>query len=328
MAVEDEDGQGQPETRQPQAGAVPGILQPAEESAFDDANGTTRSFSYKGVYEGLLSYAEKLPFGATMPGDSSLAIKSWRVAREKGGLGVLTLACVPSWGYESGEGGTDGSVTTAEAPMKDIWSVHAVRQDRSIMAYCGPSVGANPSRCDIELWLKEPDAKLAVAYNYRAQDGSVVELSGPSRALAMKFEKGVESVMRFYVSVTRKRVYAGAPPECLEKIGFIDQPPAPESDADKKNPSDGTGGSSGQGAATTAAATKRKVAPKTLKQRLGDYQFLKCQDDVDEQADGTWARTESWIGILKSDANNGNPWDADLYGEKRWAMPADLSKLT
>ena len=58
---------------------------------------------------------------------------------------------------------------------------------------------------------------------------------------------------------------------------------------------------------------------------INAHQWLKVQADCDEQQDGTWMRTESWIGILKTDKNNGTPWNADLYGENRWQMPHDAS---
>ena len=45
------------------------------------------------------------------------------------------------------------------------------------------------------------------------------------------------------------------------------------------------------------------------------------RDDAEEQTDGKWKRIESWWGIAKSDDGSSSPWDANLYGANRWAMP-------
>ena len=113
-------------------------------------------------------------------------------------------------------------------------------------------------------------------------------------ALINKIRNGVEAVIRFYPVVTRTRTYADCPPACLENVGFIDTPPVPTGTA--KNPS----------GLTTAVAA---------------HQWLKVQDDAQEQPDGNWTRTESWMGIAKSDNPDDSPWDADLYGANRWPMP-------
>jgi len=94
--------------------------------------------------------------------------------------------------------------------------------------------------------------------------------------------------------VTRTRTYADCPPACLENVGFIDTPPAPSGTAKK---------------------------PSGLATAVNAHQWLKVQDDAQEQTDGNWTRTESWMGIAKSDSNNNSPWDENLYGANRWPMP-------
>ena len=167
------------------------------------------------------------------------------------------------------------------------------------MAYCGD--GENePNRALIEAWMKEPDGNLAKAHQFQKPDGEIVELTTDAATmdLVQKIEKGIESVIRFYPVVTRTRTYADCPPACLEKVGFVDTPPAPTGTA--KNPT---------GISTAVSA----------------HQWLKIQDDAQEQPDSKWTRTESWMGIAKSDANDNAPWDADLYGTagstQRWKMP-------
>ena len=43
------------------------------------------------------------------------------------------------------------------------------------------------------------------------------------------------------------------------------------------------------------------------------------QDDVSENPDGKFTRTESWMGIKKT--NGTTAFDPNLYGENRWPMP-------
>ena len=94
-----------------------------------------------------------------------------------------------------------------------------------------------------------------------------------------------------YPVVTRTRTYADCPPACLENIGFIDTPPAP-------------------------AGTAKK--PSGLATAVNAHQWLKVQDDAQEQPDGKWTRTQSWMGCLSSEGG----WDANLYGTTdRWPMP-------
>ena len=162
------------------------------------------------------------------------------------------------------------------------------------MAYCGPSEGANPNRAMIEAWMKEPDGALARNHQFRSPDGTIQDISGASLTLVQKIEKGVEAVIRFYPVVTRTRTYADVPPACLEKLGFIDTPPVPSGTAKK---------------------------PSGLEAAVNAHQWLKVRDDAQEQTDGKWTRTESWMGIAKSDDPNSSPWDADLYGANRWPMP-------
>ena len=166
------------------------------------------------------------------------------------------------------------------------------------MAYCGPSPGANPQRALIEAWMKEPDGDLAENLQFRKSDGTVFDISNreypATVALIGKIRKGIEAVIRFHPVVTRTRTYADCPPACLENIGFIDTPPAP-------------------------AGTAKK--PSGLAAAVNAHQWLKVQDDAQEQTDGKWTRTESWMGIAKSDNPDDSPWDADLYGANRWPMP-------
>lgn len=262
--------------------------QPDENVGRSQQGDDTRSISFKGPFAALESAASAL-----QPGDiivTGWVYSSHDLRRVPGNLGVLTINCVPKSATGGGEGGGSSEVQ----PLKDIWSIQSVRNDVSILAYCGPSEGANPNRAMIEAWMKEPDGALAKQWEFQKSDGSIEELTGASLALAEKIAKGVEAVIRFYPVVTRTRTYADCPPACLEKVGFIDTPPAP-------------------------AGTAKK--PTGLSTAIAAHQWLKVRDDAQEQTDGKWTRTESWMGIAKTDDPNDSPWDADLYGANRWSMP-------
>ena len=208
-----------------------------------------------------------------------------------GGMAILSINCVEASASLPGEG--EDSQDELQ-PLKDLWSIRSVRNDVSVIAYCGPS-GSNPQRALVEAWMKEPDGELAEQYQFKKSDGSVYDIDEqPTLELIKKIQKGVEAVIRFYPVVTRTRTYASVPPACLENIGYIDTPPAPGGTA--KSPS-------GLAAAVVA------------------HQWLKVQDDAQEREDGKWTRTESWMGIANSDGAENSPWDPDLYGQGRWSMP-------
>lgn len=258
-----------------------------ESEGRSDSGDKTHSVSYKGPYPDLQTAADALETSDQI--DTGWYYASHELRRVPGSLGILTINCVR---HPSSGGGQNPRVAE---PLEDLWEQQTVRNDVSVMAYCGPSPGANPQRSLIEAWMKEPDGTLASAYKFRKPDGSIYEIvEAATLALIAKIEKGVEAVIRFYPIVIRTRTYAEMPPACMENLGFIDTPPAPAGTA--KHPS---------GLATAVAA----------------HQWLKCKDDVRKLSNSKYTRTEAWMGIAKSDDNGGNPWDADLYGNNRWPMP-------
>lgn len=270
-------------------------LQPDETVGRDDTEKLSRSFAWKGPFGALETAAKSLKKGDSVT--YAWLASSWSLRRTPGNYGVLTVNCVPS-----GKDDPDDPDPDTAQPLKDIWSIKSVRNDVSIMAYCGD--GENePNRALIEAWMKEPDGKLAKDHQFRQSDGEIVELTTDAATmdLIQKIEKGIESVIRFYPVVTRTRTYADCPPACLENMGFIDTPPVP-------------------------AGTAKK--PSGLATAVNAHQWLKVQDDAQEQTDGNWTRTESWMGIAKSDSNNNAPWDADLYGPNRWPMPYNHQRDT
>ena len=250
--------------------------QPTESEGVSDSGEATFTYVLKGGYSVLHGLSASLKQG-------DVVVAGW-FAR--------AWDCVPDAGKES------DAVDAKDAPIKDVWKIHAVRNDVSVMAYCGITPGG-PLRNVVEKWLRETDSETAAAGNYR-EKGEVVDVAEtypPSAKLIAKMMKGVESVIRFYPVITRVRTYAAPPPDCLENIGLIDD-----------HPTSGIGG---------AAAKK----PGSLANKLSDYEWLKMQDDCDETTDGKWTRTESWWGLLKADHPDGHPWDPDLYGSNRWSMP-------
>lgn len=278
----------------PPSDAVP---QPDETAGRDDSGNLKKSFSWKGTYTALETAGKGIAKGDVV--DTGWVASSWSVRRTPGNYGVLTIECTPP--DPTSGSGTEQDPIKVE-PLKDIWSIKSVRNDVSIMAYCGDHEN-EPNRALIEAWMKEPDGKIAKMHQFQKPDGEIVELTTDAATmdLVLKIERGVESVIRFYPVITRTRTYADCPPACLEKVGFIDTPPAPSGTAKKPT-----------GIDTAVAA----------------HQWLKIQDDAQEQANGQWTRTESWMGIAKSDANNNEPWDADLYGENRWPMPYNHQRDT
>ena len=273
------------------------VAQPEGMAGCDETGNLTKSFSWKGPYTDLETAGKGLVKGDEIA--TGWVAASWSVRRTPGDYGVLTVECTPP--NPTSGSGTEQDPTVVE-PLKDIWSIKSVRNDISIMAYCGS--GENePNRALIEAWMKEPDGELAKKHQFKKPDGEIVQLTDDAATmdLVQKIEKGIEAVIRFYPVVTRTRTYADCPPACLENVGFIDTPPAQAGTAKKPT---------GIGAAVNA------------------HQWLKVQDDAQEQPDGKWTRTESWMGIAKSDSTDNSPWDADLYGANRWPMPYNHQRDT
>jgi len=253
--------------------------QPDESAGVSDAGEPSFNFILKGGYDALDTLQASLTKGEEVM--TGWLARSWTLQRTKSDGGILTIVCRP----DAGE--TDGEEPEAK-PLKDVWKIHTVRNDLNILAYCGPSP-ANPSRYEIEMWMKETDGTLAENYQFRDELGEVKTLSNQSHALAEKIKKGVESVVRCHPVIIRQRTYSAPPPDCMVNINLIDTPAITD----------------------MPGVTKR---PGTLGTRLAAYHWLKMQDDCDENADGNWTRTESWWGAAS--------WDADFYGPNRWTVPA------
>ena len=285
-------------------------LQPTDETSFGEDGVKDITLEWKGLYADAkatadtISKGDALPTGSTDNGYTPSAsiyagykVASFRIRRGNGDTAVLSVTC-----KKADDTSTSPGSETA-VPFRTVFSVKSVRNDVSVLAYCGTSASA-PNRAAVERWMREPDAKLAAEFKYTDTDGSVVDMDEEpllksTVPLIRKIMKGVERVIRFYPQLTVKRSYYDPPPDTFEKLSFIDTPPTPSGE--------------------------KTLAPSGISTLISKHQWLKVQDDCDEPQNGTWMRTESWIGILKTDQNRGTPWDSDLYGDNRWQMPHDAS---
>ena len=260
-------------------------LQPSDGEGLNGNGLKTINVVYKGPYDALQAACR-----ATVRGDTIVTgytLDSWTLRRAPGNTGVATLSCIPA--------DTASGQTFTPSLLKDTWHVKSCRNDVSIYAYCSGSTGSGSSganRGDIEMWRQETDPTLYNDYKFKDQNGTEHTLNSDGQAIAQKIRAGIESVMRFYPMLIRRRVYNSFPTGAMENIGFIDTP----------NPSG-----------------------HRLSSFVADYEWVKVQDDADEQGDRSWVRTEAWMGIKKSDHDSGHPWDADLYGSSRWSMPKGSS---
>lgn len=262
--------------------------QSTESVGVSDSGDKGFDFVVKGGYAELETLQGSLAQGDEVV--SGWRANSWKLRKGNGGSGTLTITCVAD------AGNTDGQTPEAK-PLKELWKIHSVRNDVSVMAYCGETPGG-PLRVLVEKWLAEKNREVAEKGTF-LENGAEFDMENEAPATAeliKKMKKGVESVVRFYPVLTRQRTYALPPPDCLDGTGYVDTPP------------------------DTGLLTNAK-RPGNLASKIAEYEWLKMQDDVDETADGKWARTESWWGIKKTDANDGHPWDPNLYGPNRWSMP-------
>ena len=207
-------------------------------------------------------------------------LDSWTLEGVPGGGGMLTLQCIPAAGTG---GGTSGSTA-----LRAVWTCKSVRNDVSILAYCGGAA----SRVNLELWMKETDAAVADNNQFHATETTIDSLNSQEIAIADKIRKGIDTVVRFYPVLTCKSTWSTIPGSFLTKLGFVDSPAAPAAD--------------------------EVIAPANLSTVISGHSWLKVQDDVDQTGNGRYQRIESWMGL-------DGTWDADLYGttssQNRWPMP-------
>lgn len=256
---------------------IPGsAYQQVNESYALDANGVkTRRVQFKGTdFAALQNAANGVSLRDAYDGGYVLA--GWELASVPGGGGVLTLSLMPSSG--------DNASSSA---MRAVWTCKSVRNDVSILAFCGGSA----SRTNLELWQKEPSKELADKFTFHTDKINTSVLNSQEQEIAGKINNGVDSVIRFYSVLVCTSYWSRLPYDMMKKVGYIDSP--------------------------TERSASSVDKPANLSTLFSSYSWLKVQDDVAEHS-GIFVRTESWAGIPTDD---GSGWDADLYGTNRWKMP-------
>lgn len=282
---------------------IPGRRQVRKRHFMDESGDRGLTVQYKHTsYPDLKDASDGINRGDEL--ESGWVVKTWELEGVPGGGGILTVNCVPADSSTQEGGGS------TQYPKDETWTCRSVRNDVSILAYCGTS-GNTPNRTWIELWQKETDDSVARTNNYTKPDGTVSDLSqedfdAATSDLIAKINKGIESVMRFYPVLSRNRKYDTCPDTMLENLGFIDDPPDAGAYIDNPN--------------IPESSRKKIKKPSNLSTIKSAHQWVKVQDDVTEQGDGSFIRTESWMGIKKNGSND-SPWDQDLYGTNRWPMP-------
>lgn len=297
--------------------------QPTESRGKDASDSDTFDYVLKGPHSDLETLLKSLYNGKEIL--SGWVMSSASLQRNSGNVGTLTITCSSD---ADGEEGTENNSETSTKALKEVWSLRSVRNDVSILAYCGNGKDS-PCREWIEAWQKEPDGKVASIPGFTLSDGTVFRFGGgdrddenratATREIIAKIQKGIDSVMRFYPQITRTRTYS-KPPSCVyENLATIDTPEVgSETDFEKEDEETNE-------TTSVKASAKRLVKPGNLDSIIGAHEWLKCQDDCSQTADGKYQRVESWIGIIKSDGG----WDENLYGGKdsnRWPMPYNHSE--
>lgn len=194
--------------------AMNGVKRQHDESAnLDESAALGFSIRFKGPYNTLKTTAKGYSQGELV--EDGVALKAWDVQKRPGGLGILSLICVPV-------DQTTGGASTSTQPFKVLWKVKSCRNDKSLLAYCGGSA----RREALELWMKETDADALDQFGYKRPDGTVEALNSVEQEIANKFKQGIDSVIRFYPLVIRQRLYHAYPTDSFEKLGYIDSLPS------------------------------------------------------------------------------------------------------
>ena len=251
--------------------------QPRHRLGEDPQTNKSHQIQYKGT-----SYTDlKTACAAFVRGDlveTGWLLDSWELEGVPGEGGLLTLNCMLASASDTGG---------LPKALRAVWTCKSVRNDKSILAYCG----AAARRVALELWMKETDAELAEDNKYHASEDVEDTLNSQEQAIADKIRKGIDTVVRFYPVLTCKSTWNKVPSTFMENLSYIDTPGAPQAD--------------------------QTHAPSNLNDIISAHSWLKVQDDVEENGDGKFIRIESWMGIATVDGS----WDPDLYGPQRWPMP-------
>lgn len=279
--------------------------QPTESEGKDSNGNPTFSYVLKGPYGSLSTLLSNLKKGDKV-------IQGWVMStgsliRNPGELGTLTITC--AYDANASDVGTDDeNKETSDKALDETWTLKSVRNDVSILAYCGHGADT-PCREWIEAWQKEPDGKIAALPGFTRSDGSIfiinegsTDSTEQSKAVAsidliQKIKAGIESVMRFYPQLTRTRTYDKPPTTVYQRLAMIDTP-----------------------AVGTTEESAKIEKPGNLADIIAAHVWLKCQDDCVLTGDGKYQRIESWMGVLSKDGG----WDENLYGNEtmnRWPMP-------
>lgn len=231
----------------------------------------------KGLYSDLETWMGTFVIGTDT--FNGRVIRSRTLRRAPGDCGILTITTDYA----------DSVVETIQQGYKGVWTFHAARNDKSILAYCGSAA----SRIHIEMWQKETDSTLADAYQFKDDNGTVHDLTNPEKLIAGKIAQGRESVIRFYPILTYTCYYKTCPKQWAVDIGLIRTP--------------------------AAAAADKISAPDNISSVISGFVWLKVQDDIEEMPDGNYKRVMSWWGCSEGEGG----WDEDFYGETRWSMPIE-----
>ena len=160
------------------------ILQPNE--SIDGQSNGSRSWSitYKGNYAKLKTAALQFEIGDKFSANGCKGILStWQVSRMAGEHGILTLHLTPMGVGGEGNGGDEDEGDSDL--LKDVWSIHGVRNDKSILAKCGTS-DSEANRARIEAWQREPDGALAAKFQFRDSNYQIVDLTEEEQKMRLR----------------------------------------------------------------------------------------------------------------------------------------------
>lgn len=263
------------------------IRQQDDQKTLDQSGAEGFSAAWKDGYSTLHALAVKQ--NDTIVLDSlTYTVRTASLRRLPGDVGLLVLSLAPPGGT-SGEGQSQ-----AQRAKRELWQCHSVRNDRSILCFCGDGQ-YDANRAWIECWQKEADADVAAGDGYTKPDGTIAQLSShlfhtATAHVIAKLKRGVDTVISFYPMLTRKRQFSDPPDAVMVNLGRIDT-------------------------VSTSSNAEVVKAPKNLASIVSSHVWLKIQDDLDELSNGDYLQTESWIGAAS--------WDEDLYGADgtRWTIP-------
>lgn len=257
--------------------------------------------SYIGPDDSILNYAYTNKIGSGYDCEHGLSgrVESCRTLKIDADRSQCTL--VVNCPYDSGDNPDEALNTT--------WACNMAQLELPLYKYCTPNYTSSDlstwgDAAAIEAWEHEDNPTLKTNYHYtvfdtQTQETTEKELEGRSLEIAKMMNSGVDNRICFYPQATRVTRWASLSDVQGEGTSLKDR----EAELNLKD-------------------TQPLSSDLTAFLTVENYSWLKSGYDIQQNTDGSWSLTESWIGT----PTYLGEWNNALYSKDdnvRWKMWKD-----